>query len=126
MNLKLKQYREDKKMTQQELAKAIGKSFRTVQAWEREESFPNAEMVWRLCEVFDTDPNDFLGWWEEHPREDGGSPGLTPEEAEVLGCYREAAPQWRTNIAMTARAAAGESKKAAASAVPAEPVERSA
>lgn len=118
MNLKLRQYREDRKMTQQDLAKAIGKSFRTVQAWEREESFPNAEMVWKLCEVFDTDPNDFLGWWDEHPRE--ASPGLTAEEAEVLGCYRDAAPQWRTNIAMTARAAAGESKKAAAPAVHAE------
>lgn len=123
MNLKLKQYREDKKMTQQELAKAIGKSFRTVQAWEREESFPNAEMVWKMCEVFGTDPNDFLGWWEDHPREDGVSPDLTTEEAEVLGCYREAAPQWRTNIAMTARAAAGESKKAAEVAVHAEQIE---
>lgn len=111
MNLKLRQYREDRNMTQQELAKAIGKSFRTVQAWEREESSPNAEMVWRLCEVFGTDPDDLLGWWDEHPRDE--SPGLAPEEAEVLGCYRASTPQWRNNIAMTARAAAGESKKAA-------------
>lgn len=60
--------------------------------------------------MFGTDPNDLLGWWDEHPRED--APTLTAAEAEVLECYREAAPQWRTNIAMTARAAAGESKKA--------------
>lgn len=111
MQLKLKQLREQKKISQRKLADIIGKSFRTVQQWERGDSFPNAEMVWRLCEVFGTDPNDLLGWWDEHPRED--APTLTAAEAEVLECYREAAPQWRTNIAMTARAAAGESKKAA-------------
>lgn len=111
MDLKIKSYRERGGMTQQELAKKIGKSFRTVQAWEREESYPNAEMVWKLCEVFGTDPNTFLGWYDEHPREE--APGLTSEEDEIVGCYRSATPQWRTNIAMTARAAAGESKKAA-------------
>ncbi|MEG0324338.1 MAG: helix-turn-helix transcriptional regulator [Raoultibacter sp.] len=116
MNLKLRQYRERFEMTQQELAKAIGKSFRTVQAWEREESYPNAEMVWKLCEVFDTDPNDLLGWYEEHPRAE--APDLTDAENEIVSCYRTAAPQWRTNIAMTARAAAGESLKAAKNPVP--------
>lgn len=116
MNLKVRAYREAAGMTQQELAKAIGKSFRTIQAWERDQSYPNAESIWKLCEVFGTDPNDLLGWWDEHARPD--APDLTPEEAEVLECYRDAAPQWRTNISMTARAAAGESKKKAPSAVP--------
>lgn len=116
MNLKVRAYREAAGMTQQELAKAIGKSFRTIQAWERDQSYPNAESIWKLCEVFDTDPNDLLGWWDDHARPE--APDLTPEEAEVLECYRDAAPQWRTNISMTARAAAGESKKKAPSAVP--------
>lgn len=111
MNLKIRSYRERSEMTQQELAKAIGKSFRTIQSWERNESFPNAEMIWKLSELFDTDPNEFLGWYEEHPRND--STGLSDDECEIVDCYRVAAPQWRTNIAMTARAAAGESLKAA-------------
>ena len=84
MKLKLRRYREERGLTQSELAKAIGKSFRTVQAWEREESFPNAEMIWKLCEVFGTDPNDFLGWYEEHPRAD--APALTRDESEIIGC----------------------------------------
>lgn len=116
MNLKLKKYRELEGLTQHELAKAIGRSFRTIQQWERKESYPNAEMVWKLCEVFGTDPNDLLGWYEEHPRE--STPGLTPDESEIVGCYRSATPQWRTNISMTARAAAGESKKEAERPVP--------
>ncbi len=111
MKLKLKQMREDRSMSQRRLADEIGKSFRTVQSWERGDSYPNAESIWKLCEVFDTDPNTFLGWYDEHPREE--TPGLTSEEGEIVSCYRAAAPQWRTNIAMTARAAAGESKKAA-------------
>lgn len=111
MNLRIRSYRESFDMTQQELAKRLGKSFRTVQSWERGESYPNAEMIWKLSEAFGTDPNDLLGWYDEHPR--GEDTGLADDEREVVDCYRAAAPQWRTNIAMTARAAAGESKKAA-------------
>lgn len=114
MNLKIRSYRERSKMTQHELAEKVGKSFRTIQSWERRESYPNAEMIFKLCEIFDTDPNDFLGWYDEHPRE--AAPSLTPQEAEIVECYRESAPQWKSNIAMTARAAAGESLKTAESA----------
>lgn len=111
MNLKLRHYRESAGLTQRQFAEKIGKSFRTVQQWEWGDTYPNAEMIWKLCEFFDTDPNDLLGWYDEHPQKE--SAGLTSDENEIVGCYREATPQWRTNIAMTARAAAGESKKAA-------------
>lgn len=111
MNLKLRQYREAEGLTQKQFAKAIKKSTGTIQSWERGDSYPNAEAIWDMCIHFDTDPNTFLGWYDEHPREE--TPGLTSEEGEIVSCYRAAAPQWRTNIAMTARAAAGESKKAA-------------
>lgn len=120
MNLKIKKYREQKRISQRRLADMIGKSFRTVQQWESGETFPNAEAIWDLCEVFDTDPNDLLGWWDEHARPE--APDLTPEEAELLECFRDSAPQWRTNIAMTARAALGESKKEAPPLVRQEPV----
>lgn len=108
MNLKLRKYRESLNLTQADLAKKIGKSFRTVQSWERGESYPNAEAIWNLCEVFGTDPNDFLGWYDEHPREEDMP--LSIEEAEVVECFRDSTPQWRTNISMSARAAASASK----------------
>ena len=52
-----------------------------------------------------------LGW--DSGRDGNGSQTLTAEEAEIVDCYRASAPQWQQNIAMTARAAAGESKKKA-------------
>lgn len=113
MHLKIRSYRESMGMTQQELAEKVGKSFRTIQSWERELSFPNAEMVWNLCEVFSTDPNTFLGWYDTHPREDAAE--LSSDEAEVLDSYRECTPEWKRHVAMTVLAAKGESLKNAES-----------
>lgn len=93
MNLKIRQYREDRKLTQQELAKAIGKSFRTIQSWEREDSYPNADMLWRLCEFFGTDPNDLMGWWDEHPRDEARP--LSQDESVLVSDYRECTPDRR-------------------------------
>lgn len=56
MNLRLRERREALGLNQKELAQNVGKSFRTIQSWEREESYPNAELVGALCEVFNTDP----------------------------------------------------------------------
>lgn len=95
MNIKLRLFRESKGVTQLELANAIGKSFRTVQSWERDESYPNAEMIWRMCEYFGTDPNTFMGWYDEHPRK---STDLTKSEAIVISDYRESTPEGRRDI----------------------------
>ncbi len=112
MNLNIRARREAAGMTQQELAKAAGKSFRTIQSWERDLSFPNAEMVWKLCEIFKVDPNELLGWYDEHPRQEAPA-SLPPEESELMRNYRACSPQWRHTISMTARAAAGESREEA-------------
>jgi len=97
MNLKLRFYRESLGLTQPELAKMIGKSFRTVQSWEREESYPNAEAVWRLCELFNTDPNDLLGWNESHPVDVQDT--LTKDERTLLVNYRQCTPRRREKAA---------------------------
>ena len=95
MNLNIRARREAAGMTQQELAKAAGKSFRTIQSWERDLSFPNAEMVWKLCEIFKVDPNELLGWYDEHPRQEAPA-SLPPEESELMRNYRACTPQWRS------------------------------
>ena len=81
MNLRLRERREAQGLNQKELAQKVGKSFRTIQSWEREESYPNAELVGALCEVFNTDPNDLLGWYEEHPE---GKPTAAEHREEAL------------------------------------------
>lgn len=116
MQLKLKQLREQKRISQRKLAEMLGKSFGTIQSWERGDSFPNAEMVWELCEVFETDPNDFLGWYEEHPRAD--APALTRDESEIVGCYRASTPARKASLMQTARDSAVMSKEVAESDTP--------
>ena len=103
MDLKLRAYREAAGLTQQELADQIGKSFRTVQSWERGLSYPNAELLLTLCLLFDVDPNTMLGWYDTHPRD--ASPPLAPDEASVVEGYRSCTPEWRRNIRMNVEAA---------------------
>ncbi len=99
-----------------EFAKKIGVNKYTYRSWESGAAMMNAEQVWNCAVALGCTPNDILGWYEDHPREDNGE-RLTSEEREIVGCYRESTPQWKQNIAMTARAAAGESKEAAKLAV---------
>lgn len=101
MNLRLRERREALGLNQKELAQKVGKSFRTIQSWEREESYPNAELVGALCEVFNTDPNDLLGWYEEHPEDKPTAP--TGAEGELIACYRQSTEKRRSKILETAR-----------------------
>ncbi len=110
MNFKLGEYRESRGLTQKELARLIGKSIGTIQSWEYGDSYPNAEMLWRLCEFFNTDPNTMLGWYDEHPRE--SPPDLTRDERELVGCYREATEGRKSALMISARDHAAMSKDA--------------
>lgn len=104
--------------TQKEIADRLGIKERRYATWEREEVALTLEDAYNLAIVLGCTPNDLCGWYEGHPREDSGE-HLTSEEREIVGCYRESTPQWRQNIAMTARAAAGESKETAKRDLPA-------
>lgn len=101
MNLRLRERREALGLNQKELAQKVGKSFRTIQSWEREESYPNAELVGALCEVFNTDPNDLLGWYEEHPEDRPTAPAGA--EGELITCYRRSTEKRHSKILETAR-----------------------
>lgn len=111
MKLNIKAMRKIARVTQKELADAIGVNLSTIGNWEREITCPDAEQVWNCAVALGCTPNDVLGW--DSGRDGNGSQTLTAEEAEIVDCYRASAPQWQQNIAMTARVAAGESKKKA-------------
>lgn len=100
MNLKLREYRENAGLTQEQLGDVLDKSFSTIKSWEAGKSFPNAKMIWRLCEFFGTDPNTFMGWYDAHPREDTS---LSKSEAIVISDYRESTPDGRRDIEKYAR-----------------------
>ena len=101
MNLRLRERREALALHQTELAQKGGTSVRTSQSWEREESYPNAELVGALCEVFKTDPNDLLGWYEEYP--EGKPTAPVGAEGELITCYRQSTEKRRSKILETAR-----------------------
>ncbi len=108
MDLKIRERREALGLTQTELAKMVGKSFRTIQSWERGESYPNAEYVAVLCDVFGTDPNDLCDWYATHPRE---RPRRSDPERDELGdCYDACTPDQRAGLLMSARNAAAASR----------------
>lgn len=113
MDLRLKERRESLGLTQQELAKKVGKSFRTIQSWERGESYPNAEFVVVLCKIFDIDPNELLGWYIDHP-EDRPVP-LKPDSlaSELVSCYSQCTVDRQAALIQYARDAALASGEAA-------------
>lgn len=103
MVFRLRNFREEEGYTQSDLAKLVGKSLRTVRMWETGESYPNVDMLFRLCSIFNTDPNTMLGWYDTHPRE--SPPQLAPDETAVVEGYRSCTPEWRRNIRMNVEAA---------------------
>ena len=116
MKLNIRNMRKSAGLTQAELAECMGVNLSTIGNWERLVTCPDAEQIWNCAVALGCTPNDILGWYEDHPREGSGEL-LTSEEREIVDCYRESAPQWRQNIAMTARSAAATSKDAAERAV---------
>lgn len=62
MQLQLKMYRKQAKMSQAELAAMLGVSARTVGAWERGENQPDADQIWRCAEALGLSPNEIYGW----------------------------------------------------------------
>lgn len=95
MDLKIRERREAMGLTQTELAQKVGKSFRTIQSWERGESYPNAEYVVALCNTFGVEPNELLCWYDDHPRQPKSS---TPEHEELTGYFDQCTPERRERL----------------------------
>lgn len=103
--------------TQKAFADHLGIKERKYATWERGEVSLTLEDACILAAALNCTPNDICGWYDSHPREHDAS-GLSSEENEIVSCYRQSTAQWKQNISMTARAAAGESKERAKAAVP--------
>lgn len=118
MNFKLAQYREKSPYTQADIARIAGVSAKTEWNWEQSKSFPNAAQLWDIAEALHCTPNDLLGWYDTHPRED--APPLAADEADVINGYRSCTPEWKRHVRMNVEAAAGASLKSAESPAPIE------
>lgn len=98
MNLRIRSMRKAANLSQEEFATLVPVSSRTVGSWERNESVPNAEQIWRCAEIFNTDPNTLMGWSDE----EAGS-HLDSFEHELIECYRESTSEGRVVILGNAR-----------------------
>src|SRR5437879_257684 len=80
-NILLRSKREERQLTQTEVADAIGVTVRTVGRWERDEASPTAYCVKKLCILFEATPEE-LGL-VRLPKQTGSVPVLE-ESAELL------------------------------------------
>ena len=79
---KLKEYRERAGLTIQEAGDAIGKSSKTVSAWEHGRGQPDADMLFILCKLYKIESiSVFFGM-------DEGSALLSKEEETLLYLFR--------------------------------------
>ena len=101
MNLKLKQARKENGYSQADLANALNLDIKTVGNWERGKTLPDIEQLWKCAKVLHTDPNDLLGWYEEHPEDKPSAPAGA--EGELIVCYRKSTEKRRSKILETAR-----------------------
>lgn len=106
--LKLKELRKAAGFaTQKAFADFLGIKERKYASWERGEVGIPLEDAFMLCAALKCTPNDLCGFPSTGTSEDD----LTSDEREIVDNYRESSPQWQQNIAMTAKAAASESRK---------------
>ncbi len=110
MNLAIKQLRKNLHISQADFAEMVGASLRTVSAWERGETIPDAEKIWNCAVALNCTPNDILGWYEDHPSDNVID---DPVEHELIRCYRASTQDRQDRILDTARDAAAISKDAA-------------
>ncbi len=56
----LKKIRTNSAMTQSDLADALGVTFQQIQKYERGTNRISASRLWEICQIFETEPNDFF------------------------------------------------------------------
>lgn len=120
MELQLKHIRKAQKITQKQMAELLGVDLKTVGNWELGKTALKLEDAVSICRALHCTPNDLCGWYIDHPEDAPreSSPPLAADEADLVSEYRSCTPEWKRNVRMSVRAAAGESLKSAERAAP--------
>lgn len=94
----IKRYRLASGMSVEEFGEAVGKSGKTISAWEVGRGQPDADMLISLCRLFDVDISDFYG--------EDGAVSLTSDEKALLGYFQQLNISARATLLMVARSLA--------------------
>lgn len=79
----LKEARLKKGITQEELAKLVGKTKNVISNWERGDNKPDADTLFLLCDILNVDANFLLGW------ENNQNLSLSLKEQDYIKKYRD-------------------------------------
>lgn len=108
---RLKEYREIAGLTIRDVGDAIGKSEKTVSAWEHGRGQPDADMLFKLCDLYGiSDIGIFYGRTSKPNITDICSVSrsdLSASESELLTLYRSVSEVGQEHILSTARLVAG-------------------
>lgn len=101
---KLREFRLRSGLTAKEAGDMIGKSDKTVSGWEHGRGQPDADMLFRLCEIYKI--KSIAEFYSEEQTEEL-EPSLTLSEVELLSLYRALNKEGKNMLISTARAFAG-------------------
>ena len=89
--MRIKELREEKNLSQWEVAKGINSSQRNIGRWENEEVQPLAEYVVKLADFFGVSTDYLLGRSDDfgNVTVNGSAPELSDEEREILALFRK-------------------------------------
>lgn len=79
---RIRQYRKDKDLTQEQLANKINVTKNRISNWEQGINRPDVEIIGNICRVLNVSPSDLL---DVHLSDDV----LTEHEKKVIKAYRE-------------------------------------
>lgn len=85
---KLRHLRKERKLSQSELAEALGVSQGAISYWEKGEKLPDLNTFWILCQFLDVEPSYLLGSYKDITE----STGLTDDSLRVLAKWQNNPP----------------------------------
>lgn len=92
--MRIKELRQERELTQAQVAKAIGTSQRNIGRWENGENEPTASFISLLANFFEVTSDYLLGLEDDFgartaaPMHDGGTPSYSSEERKIIEQYR--------------------------------------
>ena len=96
----IKTARENKKLTQKQLAQSIGAKHNSISNWENDQNKPDVDTLELICGVLGIDPNIiFKPITKKQPQEKP----LEADEKELIECYKLCSDEIKEVLLMIAR-----------------------
>lgn len=101
MAAKLKAARNNAQVSAVDAGKAVGRSDKTIYAWENNKSEPSAEQLIELCRLYDVDITFF---YQDNSNNDSNAVFLSRDESELIDVYRRMSEKKRMALLSVAKA----------------------